>query len=325
MRIKISFVLPIFYCISFVSSALATPNWGAGPISIADQHPIALTHISFLAQSPEVLQQNDYKMDSSLIWANTLNYKKNAFLIDAETRTLNFNTSYGIKENLEVQINIPFVWRGAGVLDSTIDTWHQWFDLPRGNRDKITDNHFAIRGETEAGDEFDLTSTGFHLGDTVLGLKYLLTPGSNESGALALITQIQTPTAHGSFGQDSLDLLFGILSSRRWDSWILYTGAAYSYLLDEETKGLVFDDHQFSGFITGEYELDANWSLQVGLLGRSKMLENVERFPDHSLYLDIGANIKLTERLTGKVLLRENPSDRRSTTDVAFLFGIEYK
>ena len=306
-------------------NAVAETNWARGPIELGNQYPLALVHTSLSPTSTEVLEKNHYKVRTALIWSNNLTLKEDQYIHDAETRVTPLELHWGLGGNLQASIKAPLIWRGGGLLDSTIDNWHQFFGMPRGERDKIEDNEFSLSGINDDGSIYDLHSDGFHLGDIDLSLKYLLTKGDNKMPAFSLIGTIRVPTAHGSYGQDSIDLLVGGLASKKWEDLTLYSGASYSYFLDNQIKNLSYQEHNFSGFINLEYLAWDNIGIHIGFSAYSEMLDGASGFPDHSVYFDSGFKYHHSKDTDFEFLVRENPSDGDGTVDVSFLFGISHR
>lgn len=318
------FILSILYVTLFVTDALAEelPNWDNGPVEMRDQHPLALMHLSAIPQSPEVLSKGETAGRLSFAWSNTLNRRKDTYLIDAETRVIDSTLRYGITDSSEVQFLLPIVYRGEGILDPILDDWHKMFGLPRGKRDKVDDNGFSLSGENDDGSEFALTGSGTRLGNLQLGLKSLFTKGDDTSPAWAGLIQLSLPTASGSYGHESLDVGLSLFGSKRWDDLSSYWGANYMYYGDPETQNLRFRQHRFSGYSGAEYRLFSWLQPYIGVLVKNGLLDGVSKFPNYSVYLDTGFYIPITEDTKLEFLFRENPTPRDGTVDATGLLAI---
>ena len=303
---------------------LYTENWLQGPIEIESQFPADLLHSSLRPQSPKTLQKNSFKLGANFIWSNGFNLEEN-ILFDSETRVVNLNTDYGVTDSFQVGLNVPIVWRGAGVLDNFITQFHDTFGLPQGNRERQDQDLYQVTGRNSDGSRFSHTDTGTELGDITLRSKYLLTPGNQQSSAWSLLSEVRLPTATANtYGQDAIDIQLGILGSKAWQETALYWGASYIYFFDQQIEGIQFDAHNLQGFLGLEYALSEKVSLLTSFLVTNAALTGIDGIPGYTTYIDIGAKYKLNQRSTLEFLLRENPAPSESTIDASFLFGISY-
>ena len=64
--------------------------------------------------------------------------------MDYESYHLQLGFLYGINDDWALKVDIPYIYYGSGFLDSTVDSWHDTFSLPEGNRPDIPNNQFNI-------------------------------------------------------------------------------------------------------------------------------------------------------------------------------------
>ncbi|MCB0359662.1 MAG: DUF3187 family protein, partial [Bdellovibrionales bacterium] len=230
---------------------------------------------------------------------------------------------YGMNENLELEIQVPFVWRGGGVLDSTIDGWHQTFGFPRGGRERLPEDEFQYTVETDSDEVYSTTDSGWGLGNMEVGAKFLLDAGDHSSPAVSLVTTLSLPTANDGYGHEAVDYQVGLLASKRWQPFTAYGGVGYTVLGSPNSGPLRFKRHNLSAFAFGEIECGETISFLVGALAYSDLLDNAPTFPAYSVYLDTGFVVDLYQNLTLALMLRENPAPRKGTTDVTFFSSIE--
>jgi len=313
-------VLTVFPC----AVTAEVPNWQRGPIGIRDPFPLGLLVPSFVAQSPEVLPRHGLSLKTSLLWSNTINRKSGGYLIDSETRVLGFLLKGSPTENLELSIDLPLVWRGGGVLDGPIFSWHKTFGLSQGPRDDddIDHDQYLIEGLTRDDESFQLNRQGTHFGDLTLGAKYLVSKGNQFVPAVSLVASVQLPTGADTYGLNGLGLSAGLLASKSWGRWALYQGVNYSYLVDPKVESLRFERHRAAGFVSAEYALDY-LSAHLALSAASNLLDNVQRFPEYQTYLDFGLTFPLSDRIELQLLLRENPAPGKGTADFSMYAALD--
>lgn len=106
---------------------------------------------------PHTLQQHNdqgLKASTALFITNTLHIKNNAqesLIIDSESYHLDINLQYQFEHWL-LSAQIPLIASSRGFLDSTIIDWHDFFQLPQGDRLSQANNqhhyHYQVNGET---------------------------------------------------------------------------------------------------------------------------------------------------------------------------------
>lgn len=303
------------------SAAADDSAWGLGPIELGNAYPLARSHISAAPFSPETARAGTIELSGGFSWSNTFNIQKTHYRIDAETRTLELGAKYSRADDLEISLDVPVEYRGAGILDSAIDHWHQFFHLPRGGRNDRPADQFVISGINKDQSEFSFEDQGTRLGSIAVGVKKLLVRGAEDSPAVAGILRLGLPTGSGGFSHEGLDFLAAVGASRRMDRLVVYGSAAYLYYSDVRVENVELQRHHGSASLTAEYELTPALSGLAGLTYYSNIARSIENFPDYSLYLDVGVKLKSAGALVWEVLLRENPSPRLGSTDVTLHLG----
>lgn len=298
-------------------------NWGRGPIEMSEEQPLYRLHLSLPAISPEILSPNSIALRLGYAWSNTASRKEGAYQIDAEERSTDIQFKYGLNSNLEIGLDLPIIWRGAGILDSAIDNWHNFWNLPEGDRPSIERDQFNVSGVNSDGTDYGLNSKGIGLGNLKLSTKYLITSGNKNIPATAAFFTVSFPTARESFGHNGLDFGAMLLLSKKLGAIYLYTGGAYVYLTDPEVAGLTFRQNQFEGFIQAEYQFWERYSFNLGVSSSSKRLKSAKDFPSSALYIDTGIKYAISPESNLEILVRENPYPRETTTDFTFLLGYD--
>ncbi len=106
-------------------------------------------------------------------------------VFDGETTRVELRVRFAPSERLEVGLELPYVWHSRGSLDTLIDTWHDVFDLPGGNRRIRERNRLEYRYEDANGVPLDFTSSSRGIGDVRLSAGWRL--GGTERHARAAI------------------------------------------------------------------------------------------------------------------------------------------
>ena len=296
------------------------PAWGFGPPDLENQYPLALLHRSFSPRSPEVREEGSTTFSTHFAWTNTFIFE-DTYVIDDETRYLDFKLAYVPLRDLEVSFSLPLYWRGGGELDSLIEDWHDFFGLPEGDRFRVPDDQFGYTGINQDGSGFSIARDGYSLGTAKLGTKYLLTKGSETSPAWALSLDLGLPTAKSTFGQESLDIIAGVVGSYRVESFSFYWGGAYVYYADDNIAGVKFESHHAEAFASAEYAITDSLAFLFSIYAHSKVIDDLKDHPDEVIYNDFVLMYRSEDSYQLELLVRENPGGGDGSADVTFGLG----
>ena len=301
---------------------LQAQPWGRGPFRLSTQYPFVATHLSFAPDTPQVLDVHESSLDVLGTWSST-SVLEDGYAADAESAEALLGYARGLGGGIQIALDLPLVWRGGGRLDDSIDKWHKFFSLPRGDRRALGSNDFKLSGNNQDGSKFDLSAAGMSLGNAVLRTRFLVAGGSTHQPALSYELGAGLPTARGDFGQRGIDLSQALLASIREGGLIFYSGAAHIWYSDTEISGLHYAANHGEGFVGIEYEATSALSLILSTSLASAIVKEVTNHPDLSVYLDLGAKYELDGGRTLGIGLRENPFPGDGTTDVTVFAGLE--
>lgn len=199
-----------FLRLTFIASiAISTPTSAAQPFLTQDQNPFSLIHGLPQAVAAQLPETDTGQWSLTLDVTNTLNGETNGsenLLLDFESYNLRFSWLYGLNENWALKIDIPLIYYGEGFLDNTIDSWHEFFHLPRADRPNVTDNQFQIFYDRNSQTLINLDTANSGLADIqiALGRNILKTQDSTLSAWIS--TDLATGDQASLRGNDSSDL-----------------------------------------------------------------------------------------------------------------------
>jgi hypothetical protein len=156
-------------------------------------------------------------------------------IVDAETRELRLTGVWGWSDRLALRWQLPYRYTGAGVLDSFIDSWHDFFGLPGGNRNILPKDEMRIAYGRDDTVVFDIDSSAKGIGDISVGVAYALR--SNDATHVTLAFDLELPTGDASrfTGNEAVDATALIAAEHRFaERWTAYGQAAVSFLGEGE-------------------------------------------------------------------------------------------
>jgi hypothetical protein len=145
-------------------------------------------------------------------------------LLDGELYRWTLAARYGITDNFELGLELPFVLQGGGFLDGFIIDWHSFWGLPQGGRDTAPKNRLNYRYTKNGVQQLAMNHSSGGVGDISLlaGYKLFEQQTGTDHDSLVIRTQLKLPTGDSSrlLGSGSVDLaLFLSGSMNRSTEW----------------------------------------------------------------------------------------------------------
>lgn len=154
--------------------------------------------------------------------------------IDGETVRIAFEFRYGIAENWDVQVELPWVQYSGGHLDSAIDNWHDLWGMPDGGRPDVERDilNIGYNGPTSA---FSLADKASGLGDVSVALSHSFYASEKATASAVLGYKFASGDEDDLLGsgEDDIFLAVRFSGSPSADSSLVWHGQA-GYMLAGE-------------------------------------------------------------------------------------------
>jgi hypothetical protein len=135
---------------------------------------------------------------------------------DGESYFLDLAYRYGLRDGLEVGIDVPLVAHSGGFLDGPIENWHDLWGLSNSRRSGPRDQ-VDYRYVSADGDSFRLSSSEAGIGDVRLGAALRLgDPGRRRSYALRAGIKLPTGDADTLLGSGATDYHLSLHADDRY-------------------------------------------------------------------------------------------------------------
>jgi len=199
------------------------------PFQIRDQNPFNLIHGQPLPADARLVGNKNWRISSTLAVTNTPNTQQLAdesILMDFESYRFTLAMQYGFTRDWAMRIELPVVHKGAGFMDSFINDWHNFFNLPQGNRPDIANDQYRIVYLKNGHTVSDLQIPDSGIGELQLNLarQVFNTPQSS----LSLWSGLKLPTGKRSTlnGNGAIDLSAWLAYKRQLaPQWTFNTNA----------------------------------------------------------------------------------------------------
>lgn len=203
------------------------------PLPVASQSPVMGVFGIPRAQGVGMLGHGNIRWDATVELASHFQGGEagdEAIFFDGETARLALQARYGLNDDWNIGVEVPWVHHGPGFLDAFIIDWHDLWGFPQRGRDQAAEDELVYRYERDGATRFEIQSATSGLGDIVVSAQRRLWRGERSAGVLH--TQLELPTGDAAdlTGSGALDAAAGIELSRRWGrQWhsMLRAGAAY--------------------------------------------------------------------------------------------------
>ena len=128
---------------TLTASALAA-CCALAPLAVFSQsEPLQITNLSPLASLRAIPAQRSVDTARGFSWAVSAslsnhftmeNEGEESLLLDGQTDALTLSLRYGLPQQWDVEVTVPWRHYSGGVTDNIISSWHRLFGLPDGNR-----------------------------------------------------------------------------------------------------------------------------------------------------------------------------------------------
>lgn len=246
--------------------------------------------------------------------------------LDGESTRLALEYRYGLRDRLELSVEVPYLWHESGGLDSFIDDWHDFFGLPEGPRAVRDRDRLDFR--YSGGGWFSLTDNARGLGDIRLGAGWRLSDSNGHATAIRLGLKLPTGDSARLTGSGGTDLSLGLAGDAGRlggsDRWSGYYRADVTWLGEPDLLASRTNDvvGQLAGGLG--YRLLPAVDLRAQARVRSAVYDSaIEALGGVAVTLSVGASFRLSDRYELALAVGEdvNPD---SAPDVSFQVGLRY-
>ncbi len=182
---------------------------------------------------------------------------------DGEVLRFALEMRYGLADNWDVQLEVPWMQHDGGVLDRVIDDWHELFNMSDGGRDQVPRDLLEYRYATAQGG-FRLNDSSSGLGDISLSLNHVFYRNKDAVAAVRLGYKFGSGDEDDFTGSGEDDVYVALHFSGKhlsslpldWHGQVGYLHAGDSDLLGERQE----QDLWFAGLAL-DWRFSERWSL----------------------------------------------------------------
>ena len=289
-----------------------------------DQNPLLAGLALPMPALTRVPGKGSIELAAAFNWGTTALVETNSredLIVDAETREFRLQGAWGLTDRLALQWQLPYRYTGAGTLDSFIDSWHDFFGLPEGDRATLPKDQYRIAYERDNVVLIDSDASVEGLGDISVGLLYALAASERRHTTIAVDVEVPTGDADRYTGNGALDIVVVLAAEQRLgDRWTAYGQAGVSWLGDGDLLQAQQRDVVFSAMTGIGFDIASAVRLNVQLDAHSAAYEGSDiDYLGEAVILTLGGSIRfehwqLDLGVSEDILVEASP-------DVAFFSG----
>lgn len=247
--------------------------------------------------------------------------------VDGETSRTVFAVRYGLAQNWEVGVEIPYIKQDGGFLDSFIIDWHDTFGLTQGGRTTVPNNRLNYSYIKDGVQKLNLSQSASGIGDVSLtgGFRLYDLTVSKRHDRLAIKAAIKFPTGDSAslLGSGSTDLSLQLCGSMLRGTVGMF-GSVGALAM---TRGDVLRDQHNSFVGIGTFGLGwqpVSWAVfKTQLSGNTPFYRNssLVEVSHNSMILNIGGTLKFPGDFMLDIGVTED-LEVATAPDVSFHLGL---
>ncbi len=315
--------LRLFIFVSCSVLALAANAQDRTPLKVTNQNPFIKIFGMPVAESATILKSGQETTHISLDLANnftTGNNPSESIFVDSESTHLAIRWRYGF-DLWEFGVDLNYSRFSGGSLDSFIENWHGFFNLPNGGRENFPSDQLQYIYNRSGVQQINITEGHSGFGDTRFTGAYQLNSLGRFNMALRGGIKIPTGKREHFLSSDDIDVNLALvladdLSLQRYQASYFFTAGALwagdgEVLPQYRQNSAIYYN---AGLIK---DFSDNWQLKLQLDGHTKLYKsNLNQLGD-ALQLSIGGSYRISNDLKLDIAVAEDVITD-SSSDVTF-------
>jgi uncharacterized protein DUF3187 len=309
-----------------ITTLLISPRADADPFPARDLNPL-LAGFGLPAALPARLSGETWTLAADLNWASVSLVQRagaEQLIVDAETREARVTIGRSWSSGFAAQLQIPYRYTGGGVLDSAIDSWHEFFGLPEGSRVFSPQDRVRIAYASGNSVLFDVQSSQTGLADISLDFGRSLTSTATTSATAWLSVKLPSGDADRFTGSGAADVSLAIAAERRLgDNWSAFGQAGVAWLGEGERLADRQRDFAWSALAGIGWRAWRGLELKAQLDAHSAVFDEADLdFLGEAFVLTVGGDYRFVSGWQLDLAVSEDIAVE-SASDVVFVIGLK--
>ncbi len=253
--------------------------------------------------------------------------------IDFEQWRTVLKGSYGVINNLNVGVEIPFSTMSRGFGDGSIRRFHKAFGFPQVDRDQVPDYRLSYLLTRDSKPFYHPVPTLFGLSDIVLWGKFQMVQETESVPAFSIKSSIKIPSGSpkNGTGSGNPDLAVSLFMEKTFWRFHSYTLAGFSLLGGMDILNPILRSAQFTFGQAFEFTIIEGFAVVAQFSGNTSIFKNVDIAQLKGIVGDLNIGFvgdilfhEGLKRLHYEFSLTEDPISNSASEDVAFMFKVGF-
>ncbi len=209
-----------------LTNPAADMPWHTEPLATSNRNPLIQIYGLPSINSPRVTKKNhiQWRLNAELMSVSSQNLsfsaaekyqqsndpKGESLVLDSEIFRSEIAVRFGLTHSSEVSISLPYISHNNGFTDSAIESWHDGFNLPNGNRDIRPTNELLYKYQRDGQELLKIDGNARGIGDLQIHyqqqLKILSRSNALRHGTVQVGIKIPTGDESNLTGSGSTDI-----------------------------------------------------------------------------------------------------------------------
>ncbi len=308
-----------------------------GPLTLRTQNAIYLQFLNLEPTRAVTLRKGEFAFRIDNAYSNMLERGNGATIeefLDMELLRTALHFNYGVYDNMEVGIEVPFLRFDGGFLDSFLQKYHNFFGFPNGGRELVPNNSFTYTVFENGAAIYDVPESNFNLGDVTLNFKHNFISEDEACPAVAWLFYFKFPTGNVNRGLGSGNPDFGFATAleKSYNRWHGYLNLGYFVNGGQKFLQNYVNDFYFTYVLGAEFSVSHPVSILAQIYGGTPLLKNGGFISWDSYPMDLQIGVKgehqlkeLFNSITWQLGFAEDLNANGPSVDISILGSIGFK
>lgn len=342
MRItkQILAILSIAMLLTLPAQARILDRRAYGPLKTRVQNPLYLQLLALPIESAQTLNKTQMQAEIQTTFSNVFEYRtagSTQLTFDMEIWRTALTYEYGITDNLDLKIELPFLSTTGGFLDSFIQGYHNAFGFPNGGREREPNGQYRFLLINNGVTLVDDPSSSLGLSDMTLRAKFLIPEAWHRLPVkIAVAPYVKLPTGKVTNGFSSGHADFGgaLLVEAAYRRFHFVTQAGVVIISGHDKIESILNDAFFQFGQSVEFQILDGLSAIAQFTGNTSAFTNVSagELTDIALDLNVGVagsfvlNHRILDEFYYQFSFGEDVTGLGPSVDFSLLFmaGVRY-
>lgn len=254
-----------------------------GPLPTRSQNPLLLQSLALPMESATTRNKKQIATELQTTFSNAYEFSgagNTRLALDMEIWRTVLAQEYGLADDVDLRLEVPFITNSGGFLDGFIQGYHGFLGAPNGGREKVANGQHQFFMRQNGRTLFNHTKTPLGLSDLSLRAKWQLNRRFLQKLpfdlAAAFAIKLPTGAASRGLGSGHVDLGFSFFAEKALGRFHFVSQAGAVFLTGHDALDPVVSKTVFQFGQSAEFQIKDGWSVIAQLTGSAPNFKNVD-------------------------------------------------